>query len=70
MECWNIGCRKRRKYSFGSGVLRLRIASLRQEAKNSWPSASSPPPRGRFSNLFQGNTYPWTHHSNILAEEA
>jgi hypothetical protein len=46
MERWNVGIlgiKNGESVPFGSRALRLRIASLRQEAKNSWPSASSPP---------------------------
>jgi hypothetical protein len=43
LESWNIGYQKRKGGTFGSGALRLRITSLRHEAKYSWPSASSPP---------------------------
>ena len=53
MERWNVGIlgiENGERAPFGSGALRLKIAEfilrnegLRQEAKNSWPSASSPP---------------------------
>jgi hypothetical protein len=53
----------------------LRIASLREEAKNSWPSASSPPEADAPPTSFRVISIhepiiPVLHHSNILAEEA
>jgi hypothetical protein len=46
MECWSIGIvgiERGESVTFGSGALRLRIASLRHKANDFWPSASSPP---------------------------
>jgi hypothetical protein len=50
----------------------LRIASLRQEAKNSWPSASSPPQADAPPTSFRvipthEPIIPVFHYSNILA---
>jgi len=48
MERWNDGIleywvSKRKSIILVQGAHRLRIASLRHKAKNSWPSTSSPP---------------------------
>ena len=75
MERWNVGilgAESGESAPFASGALRLKIASLREEAKNSWPSASSPlqadvPPTFFRAIPIHEPIIPVFPYSNILA---